>query len=375
MPSPASSSSSLSSSRNPARQLKLNNDLLDMIMPYQTLDIRREYAQLKNKLDKASYRLDCLHNASRGLVQGSLDAGASCKDYKDMFDFWSEHAKAHTKVLDETRERFPDYADILKTAYAYTLRQCDDFEDGLTSQEVTADLLNICSNTVKTDIEVWKAKHDEADAAYALFLKQFWFDFDPGDGNGDGGGDGDEEHRKRRRLQLESTIPDPSTVECVVCSESGQSQSFLICGHTLCTQCLKNVVVTSHRKGERDPRCHLCRKPFKKALVGLPVELKYHDQFVQVPLKLQDVEIYLDTRHVLQPFTDPDQWRFGAGRFRVVPFGLHIDEGLDCGDLVHWEDMVVEKEASKVWSTYLADVADHWEAELRGEVVEPIVVE
>ncbi|KAJ3081272.1 hypothetical protein HK102_002461 [Quaeritorhiza haematococci] len=191
--------------------------------------------------------------------------------------------------------------------------------DNLSLIEVTANLLSMCSDAIKSDIEVWKAKRDKADAAYAHFLNQFFFEFDRGDGDGSS----DDEEQKRRCLQFESTIPDPSTVD--------------------------------------------------KALVYLPVKLKYRDQYVQVPLKIQDVKIFLDTWHVLKPFSgEPDQWHFGGGRFRVVPCGLPIDEGLDCGELAHWENLLVLKEVLNVWRYYLIDVKqdlEDWQTELRGEVV------
>ncbi|KAJ3062508.1 hypothetical protein HK102_008745, partial [Quaeritorhiza haematococci] len=261
------------------------------------------------------------------------------------------------------------YTKLVREAHAYAQLQHEDSEDNLSSQEVAVDLLKMCSEAIKSEIDVWKAKRDEADAAKAHFLQQFSIEFDRNDNNTNNGDGDDEEHRKRRRLQFESTIPDPLDVKCVVCFCSGGSQSFMTCGHVLCTQCLKEVVVTSHKRGERNPQCHLCRVAFREALVSLPVELKYCDQFVQVPLKVQGVEIYLDTRHALKPFVIPSQGRFGRGRFRVVPFGLRMDEGVDCGDLEHWGGMVVEKEASKVWGNYLVDVKDYWEAELRAEVV------
>ncbi|KAJ3080450.1 hypothetical protein HK102_003061, partial [Quaeritorhiza haematococci] len=55
MPSSASSSASSSSSQNPARQLKLNSDLLDLIMRRQTPEVRQEYAQLNQDVDTARY--------------------------------------------------------------------------------------------------------------------------------------------------------------------------------------------------------------------------------------------------------------------------------------------------------------------------------
>ncbi|KAJ3075634.1 hypothetical protein HK102_005565, partial [Quaeritorhiza haematococci] len=103
MPSAASSSSvssvsSASSVSSSKRPLKLNKNMLDVVMPLQTPDAQQEYARLKKNLDTASHRLDCLKNASRGLTRGSADVEAWCKDFTDKIEYWREQANAHKRL-------------------------------------------------------------------------------------------------------------------------------------------------------------------------------------------------------------------------------------------------------------------------------------